>query len=85
MCKGGIREGKIKNKEIKIKEMVIFFFNLSQNKVRRGTATQIGHMSVPKGLLKHLVMDYVDMIYMGKGNESSRGGAGAEIKFLTKK
>lgn len=35
--------------------------------VRKGTATPIGHIPVPEGPFKHLVMDYVDMIKRVQG------------------
>ncbi len=35
--------------------------------VRKGIATPIGHIPVPEGPFKHLVMDYVDMIKRVQG------------------
>ncbi|XP_054648258.1 uncharacterized protein LOC129190003 isoform X1 [Dunckerocampus dactyliophorus] len=34
----------------------------AQNNVRKGITTPIGHIPVPEGPFKHLVLDYVDMI-----------------------
>ncbi len=35
--------------------------------MRKGIATPIGHISVPEGQFKHLVMDNVDMIKRVQG------------------
>ncbi|XP_056592765.1 uncharacterized protein LOC130411831 [Triplophysa dalaica] len=39
----------------------------AQNNVRKGTSAPIGHIPVPEGPFKHLVMDYVDMIKSVRG------------------
>ncbi len=38
-----------------------------QKNVRKGITTPIGHIPVPEGPFKHLVMDYVDMIKRVQG------------------
>ncbi len=39
----------------------------AQNNVRKGISAPIGHIPVPEGPFKHLVMDYVDMIRTVRG------------------
>ncbi len=39
----------------------------AKNNVRKGITTPIGHIPVPEGPFKHLVMDYVDMIKRVQG------------------
>ncbi len=39
----------------------------AQNYVRKGISAPIGHIPVPEGPLKHLVMDYADMIRTVRG------------------
>lgn len=34
----------------------------AQNNVKKGVKTPVGHIPVPEGPFKHLVMDYVHMI-----------------------
>lgn len=39
----------------------------AQNNVRKGTSAPIGHIPVPEGPFKHLVLDFVDMIKSVRG------------------
>ena len=39
----------------------------AQNNVRKGVKTPVGHISVPEGPFKSLVIDYVDMIKIVQG------------------
>ncbi len=41
----------------------------AQNNVRKGVSAPIGHIPVPEGPLKHLVMDYADMIRTVRGKK----------------
>ncbi len=70
----------------------------AKHNVRKGIATPIGHIPVPEGPFKHLIMDYVDMIKLVQGKRymldrfskrvdavpSADQRAGTVITFLTR-
>ena len=43
----------------------------AHNNMRKGITTPVGHIPVPEGPFKHLVMDYVDMMKLVQGKHAS--------------